>query len=451
MDYVIAGAGEVGTYLANLLSISEHNVVMIDKDKTQLDKLSQNFDISTIEGSATDLNILRQMTEIGPEIFLGVTGDDATNLTACAMAKSLGYPKTLARVCNPQFLRRDVIDFNGLFMADHILCPNWSAAQALLSVVQSEGDYGCESFADGAIQMRKIRLGSQWKKTQIPLRHLDIPACLKIAVIKRFDSYGSQIIFPHGDDYLLVEDELTVLGQTEHIHEVERYFGLQVVPKESILIVGDSLIAAYLCWLLESAPETYQVTWVGCDQKFLETWSKKLKQTHILQTFQISSDFLKSQQAQSFDMMVAASSDENSNITHCMQARELGIMTTAAILNHPNKAEMAINLGIQTTICPNDHLASQIVKIASGAKITSMASVYSHRAEVMQLKIGMHSSLTGLPLHRLSAELPKDFLIGVVQHRGRTLLASGNTVLTPGDLVIAVSHPQHLDWIQKRI
>jgi trk system potassium uptake protein TrkA len=451
MDYVIAGAGEVGTYLASLLSISEHNVVVIDKDKAKLDKLSQNFDISTIEGSATDLNILRQMTEMSPEIFLGVTDDDATNLVACAMAKSLGYPKTLARVCTPQFLRRDAIDFNGLFMVDHILCPDWSAAQALLSVVQSEGDYGCEAFADGAIQMRKIRLGSHWKKSQTPLRHLDIPACLKIAVIKRFDASGSNIIFPHGDDFLMVEDELTVLGQTEYIHEVDRYFGLQVVSKESILIVGDSLIAAYLCWLLESAPETYHVTWIGSNQSFLETWSKKLKQTHIIHTAQVTSDFLRSQQAQTFDMMVAASTDENSNITQCMQARELGIMTTAAVLTHPNMAEMATNLGIQTTICPNDHLASQIVKIASGAKITSMASVYSHRAEVMQLKIGMHSSLTGLPLHRLASQLPTDFLIGVVQHRGRTFLASGNTVLTPGDLVIAVSHPQHLDWIQKRI
>jgi trk system potassium uptake protein TrkA len=451
MDYVIAGAGEVGRYLAGLLSISEHNVVVIDKNKIHLDKLSQDFDISTVEGSATDLNLLRQMNEISPEIFLGVTDDDSTNLVACAMAKSLGYPKTLARVRNPQFLRRDVVDFNGLFMADHILCPDWSAAQGLLSVVQSEGDYGCESFADGAIQMRKIRLGSNWKKSEIPLKNLDIPACLKIAVIKRFDASGSNVLFPHGEDVLKVEDELTILGQTEYIHEVNRYFGLQVVSKESILVIGDSLIAAYLCWLLESAPETYKVTWIGSDKAFLKVWSKKLLQTRIIHTPHITSEFLKSQEAQRFDMMVAASIDENSNITHCVQARELGVMTTSAILNRPDMAEIANNLGIQTTICPNDYLANQIVKIASGAKITSVASVYSHRAEVMQLKIGSHSRMTGIPLYHLSSELPRDFLIGVVEHRGRSYLAHGNTVLTPGDLVIAVSHPQHLDWIQQRI
>lgn len=451
MDYVIAGAGEVGRYLSGLLSMSEHNVVVIDKNKSALDKLSQDFDISTVEASATDLNTLKQMTEMGPEIFLGVTDDDTTNLVACAMAKSLGYPKTLARVKSPQFLRRDVIDFNGLFMADHILCPEWSAAQALLSVVQSEGDYGCESFADGAIQMRKIRLGSNWKKSEIPLKELDIPSCLKIAVIKRFDASGNNVIFPHGTDFLKVEDELTILGLTEYIHEVNRYFGLQVVPKESILVLGDSFIAAYLCWLLESAPETYKVTWVGSDKSFLKTWSKKLTQTHIVHTPHASREFLKSLQSEPFDMIVSASNDENQNITQCIEARELGIMTSSAILNRPDMAEMANNLGIQTTICPNDYLASQIVKIASGVKITSVASVYSHRAEVMQLKIGAHSLLTGLPLYKLASELPRDFLIGVVQHQGKAHLASGNTVLTPGDLVIAVGHPQHLDWIQQRI
>lgn len=451
MDYVIAGAGEVGTYLATLLSTSEHNVVVIDTARSQLDKISQDLDISTIEASATDLNTLRQLTEMKPEIFLAVTNDDMANLVACNMAKSLGYPKTFARVQNPQFLRHDILDFNTLFMADHILCPEWSAAQALLSLAQSEGDYECESFADGAIQMRKIRLGSHWKKSGIPIKELGIPSCLKIALIKRFSSLGSTIIFPHGDDSLMAQDELTILGQTEHIREVKNYFGLQVATKESILVTGNSLIAAYFCYLLESAPEIYKVTWIGSDRVLLDHWSKKLKQTQILYTPQITPVFLKEHHANTFDMMVAASNDENSNMIQCSIARELGVMTTAAILNRPDMAEIASSMGIQITICPNDHLASQIVKMAAGAKISSIASVYSHKAEVMELKISMNSSLTGLPLHLLSNQLPRDFLIGIVQHKGRTFLANGNTVLTPGDLVIAVSHPRHLDWIQKRI
>ena len=37
MDIVIAGAGEVGTHLANMLSKQEHNIMLIDSDEEKLE------------------------------------------------------------------------------------------------------------------------------------------------------------------------------------------------------------------------------------------------------------------------------------------------------------------------------------------------------------------------------------------------------------------------------
>ena len=39
MDIVIAGAGEVGTHLANMLSKQEHNIMLIDSDEEKLELL----------------------------------------------------------------------------------------------------------------------------------------------------------------------------------------------------------------------------------------------------------------------------------------------------------------------------------------------------------------------------------------------------------------------------
>ena len=36
MNIVIAGAGEVGTHLANMLSKQEHNIMLIDSDEEKL-------------------------------------------------------------------------------------------------------------------------------------------------------------------------------------------------------------------------------------------------------------------------------------------------------------------------------------------------------------------------------------------------------------------------------
>ena len=45
MDIVIAGAGEVGTHLATMLSKQEHNIMLIDNDEEKLELLGSQLDV----------------------------------------------------------------------------------------------------------------------------------------------------------------------------------------------------------------------------------------------------------------------------------------------------------------------------------------------------------------------------------------------------------------------
>ncbi len=53
MKIVIIGAGEIGYDLASLLSKEKHDVIVLDRDKDCLDKVSANLDVLTHEGNAT--------------------------------------------------------------------------------------------------------------------------------------------------------------------------------------------------------------------------------------------------------------------------------------------------------------------------------------------------------------------------------------------------------------
>ena len=55
MDIVIAGAGEVGTHLANMLSKQEHNIMLIDSDEEKLELLGNQLDVMSIVGSCTSI------------------------------------------------------------------------------------------------------------------------------------------------------------------------------------------------------------------------------------------------------------------------------------------------------------------------------------------------------------------------------------------------------------
>ena len=53
MKAMIAGAGQVGIALAKYLRTENHDVVLIDSDKTPLGHLAEQLDIQTVVGSAS--------------------------------------------------------------------------------------------------------------------------------------------------------------------------------------------------------------------------------------------------------------------------------------------------------------------------------------------------------------------------------------------------------------
>ena len=60
MKIIIAGAGEVGTHLAKLLSKEGQDVILIDPDETKLQVVDSNYNLMTIAGSPTTFNLLKE-------------------------------------------------------------------------------------------------------------------------------------------------------------------------------------------------------------------------------------------------------------------------------------------------------------------------------------------------------------------------------------------------------
>ncbi len=60
MRIIIAGAGEVGTHLAKMLSNENHEIILIDPEETRLKPIDSSLDVLTHEGSATSVKILEE-------------------------------------------------------------------------------------------------------------------------------------------------------------------------------------------------------------------------------------------------------------------------------------------------------------------------------------------------------------------------------------------------------
>lgn len=136
MKIVIAGAGEVGSHLAKLLSREEQDIIVLDKDVAKLNRLDSNYNLMTFVGAPTSFTD-QQSAGVADDcdLFIAVTPYENTNLIACSIAKRLGARKTVARIDNFEYMSADSRPFFSSIGVDHLIYPEFLAAQEIMQAL----------------------------------------------------------------------------------------------------------------------------------------------------------------------------------------------------------------------------------------------------------------------------------------------------------------------------
>ena len=80
MKIVIAGAGEVGTHLAKLLSNEDQDIILLDSDQSRLDVINDNYNLMTWNGSTSSFDTLRDVGVDNTDLYIAVTPFETRNL-----------------------------------------------------------------------------------------------------------------------------------------------------------------------------------------------------------------------------------------------------------------------------------------------------------------------------------------------------------------------------------
>jgi trk system potassium uptake protein TrkA len=136
MKILIAGAGEVGTHLAKMLSKEKHDIILMDPQEDKLAFARSGMEIMPFVGNPTSLNDLESAGIDRMDLFISVTTEEATNITACMLASKMGAEKTFARINNYEYLLpKNKEFFNGLGV-NSMIYPEMLAAKEIVSAVK---------------------------------------------------------------------------------------------------------------------------------------------------------------------------------------------------------------------------------------------------------------------------------------------------------------------------
>ena len=91
MKIIIAGDGETGTHIANVLSVEGQDVVIMGTDRAHLAELDAINNFITFEGNPVSRTNLLECGVATADLFVAVTPDENANIMACQIAKDCAY------------------------------------------------------------------------------------------------------------------------------------------------------------------------------------------------------------------------------------------------------------------------------------------------------------------------------------------------------------------------
>ena len=213
MYIVIIGAGNVGYHLAKAVLSKGHEVLLIDRDATTLERIEDELGSIGLKGDGCEANTLEEAGTARADLFVAVTDQDADNLVACQIAKHrFKVPRTIARMSDvknePLFkkLGVDVIVSSTILILQYI--ENQTTRPALLTrlAVLRGSD---REIVDVKIPPTSAAVGKKIRDISLPLNNHII---LLIRQDERIQLPTSTTALEAGDRVIVVGDRASEEG-----------------------------------------------------------------------------------------------------------------------------------------------------------------------------------------------------------------------------------------------
>jgi trk system potassium uptake protein TrkA len=210
MRVAIAGAGNVGLFIANDLAGAGHDVQLLESNPEVVERSHVEEGVEWFVADACEVTSLRHAGLERCDVVVAATGDDEDNLVISLLAKQeFGVPRVVARVNHPKnewmFNENWGVDLS--VSTPHLISALVEEAVSvgrLVRILQFEG---------GNVQLVEVTLADDSPVIDKSIRELDIPRDATFVAVVR----GEHVVMPRGDTIFEAGDEVLamVTGDSE--------------------------------------------------------------------------------------------------------------------------------------------------------------------------------------------------------------------------------------------
>ncbi len=217
LGVVIAGGGETGYHLAQVLEGHRCAVVLLESNRQRCEFLAEHLEHAEVLHADTLQRATLEEERVGSaDVFVACTGDDEDNILACVEASELGAKKVYAVVSRPDYA--SVVHKLGI---DRAVSPRQVVAEQVQGLLNTGPVISSLDLASGSgIHVLEIEVLEGAPVTERKLASVDLPSqCLIAAMIR--EGFAK---VPGADDKLCPGDTVIALVQDAAREDTIRMF-----------------------------------------------------------------------------------------------------------------------------------------------------------------------------------------------------------------------------------
>jgi trk system potassium uptake protein TrkA len=202
MRFVFVGSGSLAVLTGRMLAGRGHEVVILERDRAQIDALQEELDVGFIHGDGTRPAILREADPEATDLLFCLTHDDQANIIASLVARSLDYPRVVTKIEDPE-LEHICVE---LGLANSLV-PTHTVGRYLADMAEGQDIIEISDILRGEARIYSFRVRED---QTVPLADLDLPSAARAICVYR---NGEGFLFAEPDTRLRVDDEVVILAR----------------------------------------------------------------------------------------------------------------------------------------------------------------------------------------------------------------------------------------------
>ena len=204
MRVAIAGAGNVGLFIANDLHATGHEVQLIEQNPAVVERAAADPGVEWFIADACEVSSLKESGLERCDVVVAATGDDEDNLVISLLAKQeFAVPRVIARVNHPK--------------NEWLFNENWgvdlsvSTPHLITALVEEAVSVGrlvrILQFERGQARLVEVTLAENAPVVDRALKDVDVPRDVTVVAVVR----GEHVVMPRGDTVFEAGDEVLAM------------------------------------------------------------------------------------------------------------------------------------------------------------------------------------------------------------------------------------------------